>query len=62
LCQAPIGVAEDDPRWAQHDPECEDCELCRDRVPAELFNGAGKATTSARFHTNCFAKLLLSTG
>jgi len=54
VCGLPIGVSEDDPRWDSHDEWCDDCDLCRDRVPIMLFRGEGKATMQAQFHTRCF--------
>jgi hypothetical protein len=54
LCGEPIGVSEDDPRWDDHDEYCDDCDLCRDRVPLILFRGEGKAMQQAQFHTACF--------
>ena len=58
VCAKPIGVPEDDPRWATHSEYCEDCDLCRDQVPIMLFRGAGDQTKQARFHTSCFETLL----
>ena len=58
LCARPIGVDEEDPRWDTHDEYCEDCELCRDRVPAMLFRGEGKETEGAQFHWNCFIRMI----
>jgi hypothetical protein len=57
LCGEPIGVAEDDPRWDQHDEFCSDCELCRDQVPIQMFRGEGKKTEGAQFHLKCFEKI-----
>lgn len=53
----PIGVAEDDPRWDAHDEYCDDCDLCRDRVPIILWRGKGKAMEQAQFHNQCFTKI-----
>lgn len=59
LCGEPIGVSEDDPRWANHDDECcGACELCEDSVPIMLFHGEGKSMTQATFHTKCFQKVV----
>lgn len=58
LCGEPIGVSEDDPRWDDHDEWCDDCDLCRDRVPPMLFRGQGKQTEGAQFHTRCFEKIV----
>lgn len=58
LCGLPIGIPEDDPRWDEHDEWCNDCDLCRDRVPPMLFRGKGKATEGAQFHTKCFEKIV----
>jgi len=60
LCAKPIGVAEEDPRRADHDNE--DCcggEICDDDVPMILFRGEGKAMKQAAFHTRCFEKLFV---
>lgn len=57
FCQLPIGVSEDDPRWDDHSEFCDDCELCRDRVPIILFRGEGKATEQAQFHQARFEKI-----
>lgn len=60
LCKLPIGVPDDDPRWESHQREfCgrDDCELCRDQVPTELFRGKGRAMEAARFHWECFRKV-----
>jgi hypothetical protein len=57
LCGEPIGVAEDDPRWDEHDEFCCDCELCRDQVPIQMFRGEGKKTEGAQFHLKCFEKI-----
>src|SRR3989442_1606887 len=57
LCKMPIGISEDDPRRANHDEDCFDCDLCRDDVPIILFRGKGKATQQAQFHTKCFEKI-----
>jgi len=54
VCRKPIGVAEDDPRWDQHDEDCNDCDLCRDSVPVILFRGEGRAMLQAQFHNKCF--------
>lgn len=54
LCNEPIGVDEEDPRWQQHDEWCGGCELCQDQVPIILFRGQGKDTVAAHFHTACF--------
>jgi hypothetical protein len=43
LCARPIGVSENDPRWDEHDEWCDDCDLCRDRVPLILFRGEGQS-------------------
>jgi hypothetical protein len=60
LCNQPIGVSDDDPRWDEHDEWCDDCDLCRDRVPLMLFRGEGKQCEQASFHGACFEKLLLA--
>ncbi len=53
FCRLPIGVSEDDPRWDDHEEWCDDCELCRDRVPLILFRGEGKKMEQAQFHQKC---------
>jgi len=53
FCGNPVGVAENDPRWMEHDEECCDCDLCRDQVPLILFRGEGQDVLMARFHENC---------
>jgi hypothetical protein len=58
LCGQPIGVPEEDPRWDAHPEYCGDCDLCRDRVPIQMFRGEGKATEQAQFHTRCFEQIL----
>jgi hypothetical protein len=57
LCLKPIGVAEDDPRWEEHDEYCDDCDLCRDRIPIIIFRGEGKAMEQAQFHQKCFERI-----
>lgn len=57
LCGEPIGAEEDDPRWDEHPEWCDDCDLCRDRVPLMLFRGEGKAMEQASFHGACFEKI-----
>ena len=57
LCARPIGVSENDPRWDEHDEYCDDCDLCRDRVPLILFRGEGKAMKQAQFHQRCFEQI-----
>jgi hypothetical protein len=57
ICDLPIGAAEDDPRWRDHDEYCGDCEVCRDQVPVMLFRGEGKLMEQARFHNACFQEL-----
>jgi len=62
LCQQPIGVSEDDPRWSEHDEEyCGDdnCELCRDQVPIICFRGEGHLMQQASFHTKCFEQIVI---
>jgi len=59
VCQLPIGVADDDPRWEEHDEWCGDCDLCRDQVPIILFRGEGKQMEQAQFHWQCFHGLLV---
>lgn len=59
LCAKPIGVSDDDPRWDDHDEDCDDCDLCRDRVPIILFRGEGKAMQQAQFHNRCFEQLVV---
>jgi hypothetical protein len=59
LCRRPVGVAEDDPRWATHDEDCADCELCRDQVPLMLFRGQGKEMEQAIFHNACFEQAMM---
>jgi hypothetical protein len=54
VCGKPIGVGEDDPRWDDHPEYCDDCDLCRDRVPIMLFSGEGEAMQQAQFHQRCF--------
>jgi hypothetical protein len=54
LCGLPIGVSEADPRWDEHDEWCDDCDLCRDRVPIILFRGEGEEMDQAQFHQKCF--------
>ena len=56
-CARPIGVPDDDPRWDSHDEDCDECDLCRDRVPIILFRGEGKAMKQAQFHTRCFEQI-----
>jgi hypothetical protein len=58
LCGKPIGVPDEDPRWAKHDEYCDDCDLCRDQVPIILFRGQGEATEQAQFHVRCFEQAL----
>ena len=58
ICDKPVGVAESDPRWLGHDPDCCGCELCADDVPPMLFRGEGKQMEQAQFHMACFLKLL----
>lgn len=58
ICEKPIGVPEDDPRWRDHDEWCDDCDLCRDRVPITLFKGEGRAMLQAQFHTKCFEAIV----
>ena len=58
LCGKPIGVDENDPRWDDHSDYCDDCDLCRDRVPIMLFRGEGKKMEQASFHTACFERAL----
>jgi hypothetical protein len=58
LCLLPIGVPDDDPRWESHSEWCDDCDLCRDRVPAALFRGEGRKMEQAQFHTKCFEKIV----
>ena len=63
LCDKPIGVAEDDPRWEDHEEmDCDGCELCADRVPIILFKGEGKAMDQAQFHLACFQTILAPAG
>jgi hypothetical protein len=57
FCGLPIGVREDDPRWDDHSEWCDDCDVCRDRVPLILFRGEGKETEQAQFHQYCFEKI-----
>jgi len=60
LCGMPIGVAENDPRWQTHDPDCSECELCRDQVPIILWrtdDEHGHATEQAQFHLACFNRV-----
>ena len=57
VCGKPIGVSEDDARWNEHSDDCEDCELCRDRVPIILFSGEGEAMQQAQFHQACFERI-----
>ena len=57
VCDLPIGVADDDPRWDAHDEDCNDCDLCRDQIPVMLFRGEGKAMEQARFHVRCFEQV-----
>jgi hypothetical protein len=57
LCGEPIGVAENDPRWDNHDEFCGGCELCEDQAPIILFRGEGKAMQQASFHWSCFNKV-----
>lgn len=59
LCRKPIGVADDDSRWQEHDADCVGCELCEDAVPLILFRGKGKAMQQAAFHGKCFDQILL---
>lgn len=58
LCNTPIGVSDDDPRWNDHEEWCNDCDLCRDSIPIMLFRGEGKQMEQASFHTKCFETLL----
>jgi hypothetical protein len=58
LCAQPIGIAEDDPRRADHDENCVGCSLCEDDVPMMLFRGEGKDCRQAAFHIACFRRLL----
>ena len=58
VCGKPVGVAKDDPRWDTHDEYCDDCDLCRDRVPILLFRGEGTAMQRATFHTQCFTGIV----
>jgi hypothetical protein len=58
FCARPVGTPEHDPRWADHDEDCDDCELCRDRVPIILFRGEGKAMQQATFHIRCFERIV----
>jgi hypothetical protein len=57
LCQKPIGVSEDDPRWHDHDEYCGACGLCEDSAPPMLFRGEGKQMEQAMFHTKCFSRI-----
>jgi hypothetical protein len=59
LCRRPIGVADSDPRWEEHDEDCNECELCRDSVPIILFRGEGKTMEQAQFHIRCFEEILV---
>ncbi len=54
VCNKPIGVPDDDPRWEEHDEWCGDCDLCRDQVPIMLFHGEGRTMVQAQFHIECF--------
>lgn len=54
FCQKPIGVPESDPRWETHPEYCEECDLCRDMIPIQLFRGEGKQMEQASFHKACF--------
>jgi hypothetical protein len=58
ICARPIGVAETDPRWDDHEEYCGDCDLCRDQVPIMLFRGEGKHTQQAQFHQRCFERII----
>jgi hypothetical protein len=60
LCAKPIGISDQDPRKANHDPECFGCDLCVDDVPIILFRGEGKDSGQAAFHDHCFKTLLLN--
>lgn len=58
FCARPIGVAEDDPRWDEHEEYCDDCDLCRDSVPLMLFRGEGEQMQQAQFHVRCFEQIV----
>jgi hypothetical protein len=62
LCGGPIGTPDDDPRWAEHDEECRDCDICRDRVPVMLFRvvrvDEGSEMQRAQFHIRCFESIV----
>jgi hypothetical protein len=58
FCGLPIGVPEGDERWHTHDPDCGDCDLCRDQVPIILFRGEGKQMEQAQFHIFCFKSIV----
>lgn len=60
ICGQPIGVSEDDPRWDDHDEDCIECDVCRDRIPMILFRGEGKSMMQAQFHFRCFEGILQS--
>lgn len=59
LCAQPIGIAEEDPRRADHNEECFGCSICEDDVPIMLFRGEGRQSRQAAFHKACFERLLV---
>jgi len=56
LCRKPVGVADSDPRWLDHDEYCDGCALCQDEVPLCLMNPVGDY--GAPFCSACANKLL----
>jgi MinD superfamily P-loop ATPase len=59
LCRLPVGIPEEDPRWAGHYEDCGGCELCEDQTPIMLFRGEGNKMEQAIFHTACFKRAVL---
>ncbi len=58
FCARPIGVRDEDPRWDDHNEACDECDLCRDRVPVILWRGEGKKMEQAQFHVRCFEHII----
>jgi hypothetical protein len=60
LCGLVIGVADDDPRKYDHDPDTCDsvsgnCEICE--VAVRLFKGEGNDCREQRYHWKCFERV-----